>query len=155
MGLWTAIQLKLRRPDYSIVVFEKYSEYQRSHVLSLEKRSFSNAVESIQHLGPLEDLLKFKANPTRKSVSALPTVVPLACNTTHLAVTCCQPPSLETEPRVAGDTEYTPPMFSHCAAVLPVPAVAVPTGARANQRPRECARAHCVIHWHYPRTPAR
>lgn len=36
VGLWTAIQLKKREPQLSITMYEKYEEYQRSHVLRLD-----------------------------------------------------------------------------------------------------------------------
>lgn len=36
VGLWTAIQLKKRSPNLSITMYEKYEEYQRSHVLRLD-----------------------------------------------------------------------------------------------------------------------
>ena len=40
MGLWTAVQLKLRSPEVNILMIEKYTEYQRKHVLRLVRRSF-------------------------------------------------------------------------------------------------------------------
>lgn len=36
VGLWTAIQIKKRDPKLSITIYEKYEEYQRSHVLRLD-----------------------------------------------------------------------------------------------------------------------
>jgi 2-polyprenyl-6-methoxyphenol hydroxylase-like FAD-dependent oxidoreductase len=39
VGLWTAIQLKRRRPDLEIRIYERYETYQRSHVLRLEHLS--------------------------------------------------------------------------------------------------------------------
>jgi 2-polyprenyl-6-methoxyphenol hydroxylase-like FAD-dependent oxidoreductase len=39
VGLWTAIQLKKRRPGLDVQVYERYEEYQRSHVLRLQKSS--------------------------------------------------------------------------------------------------------------------
>lgn len=36
VGLWTAIQLKKRDPELAITMYEKYEEYQRSHVLRLD-----------------------------------------------------------------------------------------------------------------------
>lgn len=36
VGLWTAIQAKKRNPQAQIQVYERYTEYQRSHVLRLE-----------------------------------------------------------------------------------------------------------------------
>lgn len=36
VGLWTAIQLKKRDPNLEVQLYERYSEYQRSHVLRLE-----------------------------------------------------------------------------------------------------------------------
>lgn len=39
VGLWTAIQIKKRDPDLDIVMYERYQEYQRSHILRLENLS--------------------------------------------------------------------------------------------------------------------
>ena len=39
VGLWTAIQIKKRSPDIDIKIYERHSEYQRSHVLKLEHLS--------------------------------------------------------------------------------------------------------------------
>lgn len=36
VGLWTAIQIKKRRPEYDIQMYERYDVYQRSHVLRLD-----------------------------------------------------------------------------------------------------------------------
>jgi 2-polyprenyl-6-methoxyphenol hydroxylase-like FAD-dependent oxidoreductase len=36
VGLWTALQIKKRMPDVSIVMYERHAEYQRSHVLRLD-----------------------------------------------------------------------------------------------------------------------
>jgi hypothetical protein len=44
VGLWTAIQTKIYNPSANIIVFEKYSTYQRSHVLLLSKASFKNKI---------------------------------------------------------------------------------------------------------------
>ncbi len=40
VGLWTAIQTKLRNPALKIVMYEKYEEYQRLHTLQLNKHSY-------------------------------------------------------------------------------------------------------------------
>jgi len=39
VGLWTAIQLKKRKPALDVQVYERYEEYRRSHVLKLEHRA--------------------------------------------------------------------------------------------------------------------
>jgi len=39
VGLWTAIQLKLHDPKTDILMFEKYTEYKRRHILLLDKTS--------------------------------------------------------------------------------------------------------------------
>ncbi|MEZ0223404.1 MAG: FAD-dependent oxidoreductase [Alphaproteobacteria bacterium] len=39
VGLWTAIQIKKRRPNLDVQVYERYEEYQRTHVLHLENLS--------------------------------------------------------------------------------------------------------------------
>jgi 2-polyprenyl-6-methoxyphenol hydroxylase-like FAD-dependent oxidoreductase len=39
VGLWTAIQLKKRDPGLDVQVYERYEEYQRSHILHLEMAS--------------------------------------------------------------------------------------------------------------------
>lgn len=45
VGLWTAIQVALLCPDLPIVVFEKYAEYQRRHVVRLSSRAMENTVQ--------------------------------------------------------------------------------------------------------------
>lgn len=40
VGLYTAIQIKLREPNADITIYEKYKQYKRSHVLLLNKSSF-------------------------------------------------------------------------------------------------------------------
>ncbi|MEI6094312.1 MAG: hypothetical protein WCR08_02420 [Gammaproteobacteria bacterium] len=42
IGLWTAIQLKLQRPDLEILIHEKRSEYTRHHTLWLSPQSFAD-----------------------------------------------------------------------------------------------------------------
>ena len=44
VGLFLAIQLKACCPQMSVVVFEKYNEYQRKHVLNIEAASLRPAV---------------------------------------------------------------------------------------------------------------
>ncbi len=39
VGLWTAIQIKKRNPELDVQVYERYQEYQRSHILRLEHLS--------------------------------------------------------------------------------------------------------------------
>lgn len=39
VGLWTAIQILQRRPDLKVRLYERHTEYQRSHVLRLETLS--------------------------------------------------------------------------------------------------------------------
>jgi len=41
VGLWTAVQIKKRRPDAHVRVYERYDEYQRSHILRLENFSMN------------------------------------------------------------------------------------------------------------------
>lgn len=36
VGLWTALQLKRRRPDWLIQIYERHEQYQRSHVIRLD-----------------------------------------------------------------------------------------------------------------------
>lgn len=43
-GLWTAINAKLQNPSTNIVMYEKYQEYKRSHILRLDKQSFKGHV---------------------------------------------------------------------------------------------------------------
>ena len=45
IGLWTAVQIKLQRPDIIIVLKEKHHEYKRSHTLRLEHESFQSCVK--------------------------------------------------------------------------------------------------------------
>lgn len=39
VGLWTAIQVRLRSPDAVVLVLEKYAQYQRKHVLRINRDS--------------------------------------------------------------------------------------------------------------------
>ena len=39
VGLWTGVQLKKRQPNAVVIVYERYPEYQRNHVLRLEYAS--------------------------------------------------------------------------------------------------------------------
>src|SRR5690348_13576714 len=43
VGLYTAIQLKLYNPDIDIEILEKYSEYQRKHVVKVDKDPFADS----------------------------------------------------------------------------------------------------------------
>lgn len=45
IGLWTAIQIKLQRPDIEIVFKEKHVEYQRTHTLLLKTKAFEDCVK--------------------------------------------------------------------------------------------------------------
>jgi len=47
VGLFLAVQLKTRAPDLSVIVLEKYPEYQRKHVLNIEAASFKGAPLSL------------------------------------------------------------------------------------------------------------
>jgi 2-polyprenyl-6-methoxyphenol hydroxylase-like FAD-dependent oxidoreductase len=60
VGLWTALQTKLRNPKLNVVVLEKYTEYQRLHNLFLESQSMSTDCKSPE-MGAL--LAKLKAKP--------------------------------------------------------------------------------------------
>jgi hypothetical protein len=42
IGLWTAIQLKIHLPDINILMLEKYQQYQRHHILIVDKSSLDN-----------------------------------------------------------------------------------------------------------------
>ena len=52
VGLWTAIQIKKRDPSMDVQVYERHTEYQRSHVLRLE--NFSMLVYSKNSSDPHE-----------------------------------------------------------------------------------------------------
>ena len=39
VGLWTAIQIKKRSPDAQVTLFERYDEYKRHHVVSVQRSS--------------------------------------------------------------------------------------------------------------------
>jgi len=39
VGLWTAIQIKKRSPDAQVTLFERYDEYKRHHVVSIQRSS--------------------------------------------------------------------------------------------------------------------
>lgn len=45
IGLWLAVQVKLQRPNITIVFKEKYYEYQRTHTMKLEHKSFAGCLE--------------------------------------------------------------------------------------------------------------
>ena len=36
VGIWTAIQIKKRKPQTDITIYERFETYQRSHVLHLD-----------------------------------------------------------------------------------------------------------------------
>lgn len=44
VGLYAAVQAKILNPKLNIHFFEKYKEYQRTHVVKIEQHSFSNAI---------------------------------------------------------------------------------------------------------------
>jgi 2-polyprenyl-6-methoxyphenol hydroxylase-like FAD-dependent oxidoreductase len=46
VGLWTALQTKIRNPSLNIVVLEKYSEYQRIHSLFIDATSLQTDCHS-------------------------------------------------------------------------------------------------------------
>ena len=48
VGLWTAVQVKILCPDISVEMFEKHADYQRKHVLKLDRSSFKHA-EALNH----------------------------------------------------------------------------------------------------------
>lgn len=52
IGLWTAIQTKLLSPNADITIFEKHSEYLRSHTLQIDPSSFKNILSN-SPLAPL------------------------------------------------------------------------------------------------------
>ena len=41
VGLWTAVQIKLLRPHNTVLILEKYKEYQRKHLLRLKQASMA------------------------------------------------------------------------------------------------------------------
>lgn len=45
VGLWIAIQLKVLRSTWSVTCYEKRSQYERSHALSISSRAFEGMVE--------------------------------------------------------------------------------------------------------------
>ena len=48
IGLWTAIQLKLQRPELEIIIKEKRSEYNRPHPLWLSPQAFADCLKDEQ-----------------------------------------------------------------------------------------------------------
>lgn len=56
VGLWTAIQIKLRNPALDIRMHEKYQEYKRKHLLKLNKKSFANAATNESLLAMINGL---------------------------------------------------------------------------------------------------
>ncbi|MDE1153973.1 MAG: FAD-dependent oxidoreductase [Micavibrio sp.] len=67
VGLWTAIQAKKRNPQAQIQVYERYTEYQRSHVLRLEH--FSMLLYGKKSKNPLEK--RFYEEVTGKKLGTL------------------------------------------------------------------------------------
>lgn len=59
VGLWTAIVAKLENPDVEIVMYEKYEEYRRKHVLRLNKDSFRDRPKSGKLDAIIEQFPKF------------------------------------------------------------------------------------------------
>lgn len=49
VGLWNAIQIKKRHPEWEIQIYEKYETYQRSHVLRLDHWSLLLYSKNIQN----------------------------------------------------------------------------------------------------------
>lgn len=45
VGLWTASQIKARRPDLNVTILERHSKYQRKHVLIINPKSFDGMVD--------------------------------------------------------------------------------------------------------------
>jgi hypothetical protein len=39
VGLWTAIQIKKRMPESNIILYERYTEYKRNHILKIQNSS--------------------------------------------------------------------------------------------------------------------
>ncbi len=53
VGLWTAVQLKLASPQTKVLMLEKYTAYQRSHVLQVDQASYKVTLPCIQKEGIL------------------------------------------------------------------------------------------------------
>jgi 2-polyprenyl-6-methoxyphenol hydroxylase-like FAD-dependent oxidoreductase len=70
IGLWTAIQLKKRRPAQAVRVYERHMVYQRSHVLRLDHWSMMLYAASARN--PAET--RFVKEVTGKNVSGLHTL---------------------------------------------------------------------------------
>lgn len=60
VGLWTAVQAKIRNKNANIVIFEKHEEYQRKHVLKISKSSLKGAPKHPK-LDPI--IKEFTAHP--------------------------------------------------------------------------------------------
>lgn len=43
VGLWTSIQIKVLLPDIEVIIFERYEEYRRHHVLRISRSSMRRA----------------------------------------------------------------------------------------------------------------
>uniref|UniRef100_A0A7S2U5Q7 FAD-binding domain-containing protein n=1 Tax=Lotharella oceanica TaxID=641309 RepID=A0A7S2U5Q7_9EUKA len=68
VGLFTAIQLKLRDPSLNILMLEKYKEYKRQHVLKIEAASLDTGIED-QRIQDLKKNLTGKT-PTNRIENA-------------------------------------------------------------------------------------
>jgi 2-polyprenyl-6-methoxyphenol hydroxylase-like FAD-dependent oxidoreductase len=67
IGLWTAIQLKKRRPTMSVRVYERHTVYQRSHVLRLDHWSMMLYAAAVRNSAEA----RFVQNVTGKNVLGL------------------------------------------------------------------------------------
>jgi 2-polyprenyl-6-methoxyphenol hydroxylase-like FAD-dependent oxidoreductase len=65
-GLMTAIQIKLRRPETSIMILNKHAAYQRHHTLQLSSESFDGIPGSNQNL--LSQVAQESSTGTSKAV---------------------------------------------------------------------------------------
>lgn len=48
VGLWTSIQVKLKNPEKSVIIFEKYPAYKRKQQLIVDQESLVTDIKDIE-----------------------------------------------------------------------------------------------------------
>lgn len=71
VGLWTGIQLKKRMPDCHVILYEKYKEYKRDHVLKIQHSSLFFGASKIK-TNYDSDFFKNVFNQSKLKISSTP-----------------------------------------------------------------------------------
>ena len=56
VGLWTAIQLAIKCPEIQIVIFEKYTEYKRKHIVRVSRKSLQTDLKDERIINLVESI---------------------------------------------------------------------------------------------------